>query len=405
MAQVRTEQTDPHPATAYTDAAPPRRAAGSTTPPSFIERLLEPTGVRINGARPWDIQVHDPSVYQRALRDGSLGLGEAYMDGAWDSEQLDETFARVLRHDLDDALNRAAKLSFALHWLKERIVNRQNRARAFTVGERHYDIGNDVYQAMLDPTMSYSCGCWAQADTLEGAQLAKLDLICRKLELAPGQRLLDIGCGWGGLAAYAAEHHGVQVVGITVSREQAALARERCKGLPIDIRLMDYRSVPTAVGGKFERIVSVGMFEHVGVRNYPAYFDVAGQMLADDGLFLLHTIGNSRTVAITDAWTDTYIFPNGKIPSAQEITRPLEGRFVIEDWHNFGPDYDPTLMAWWQRFDAAWPELRPRYDDVFYRMWKYYLHASAGFFRSRQGQLWQIVLAKRSRPGVYRSVR
>jgi cyclopropane-fatty-acyl-phospholipid synthase len=384
---------------------PARHAAPSSASPYFIERLLEPTDVRINGDRPWDIQVRDPVVYRRTLRDGSLGLGEAYMEGAWDSAQLDETFARVLRHDLDEALNHAAKLHFAFHWLKERIANRQSRARAFTVGERHYDIGNDVYQAMLDPTMSYSCGYWADAGTLEAAQLAKLDLICRKLALEPGQRLLDIGCGWGGLAAYAAERHGVEVVGITVSRNQATLAEERCKGLPVDIRLMDYRDLPKSVDGRFERIVSVGMFEHVGVRNYPAYFDVAKQMLTDDGLFLLHTIGNSRTVAVSDAWTDTYVFPNGKIPSAQEIARPLESRFVIEDWHNFGPDYDPTLLAWWQRFDAAWPELRANYDDVFYRMWKYYLHASAGFFRSRQGQLWQIVLAKRSRPGVYRSVR
>jgi cyclopropane-fatty-acyl-phospholipid synthase len=382
-----------------------RQHPPSTAPPAFIERLLEPTDVRINGTRPWDIQVHDPSVYQRTLRDGSLGLGEAYMAGVWDSEQLDETFARLLRHDLDSALNHAAKLHFAFHWLKDRLINRQSRSRAFTVGERHYDIGNDVYQAMLDPTMSYSCGYWRDATTLDEAQLAKLDLSCRKLELQPGQRLLDIGCGWGGLAAYAAAHYGVEVVGITVSRQQAELAAERCRDLPVDIRLMDYRDLPRDIGGRFERIISIGMFEHVGVRNYPAYFDVAARLLAEDGLFLLHTIGNSTTSAVTDAWTDTYIFPNGKIPSAAEITRALEGRFLVEDWHNFGPDYDPTLMAWWQRFDAAWSELRANYDDAFYRMWKYYLHASAGYFRSRQGQLWQIVLAKRSRPGAYRSVR
>ncbi len=404
MAQAQAQDTRSA-AARRAGTAPARRILRADVPRRLIERLLEPTDVRINGTRPWDIQVHDPSMYQRALRDGSLGFGEAYMAGAWDSEQLDETFARVLRHDLDEALNHAAKLHFALRWLQERVRNRQSPARAFTVGERHYDIGNDVYLAMLDPTMSYSCGYWAAADTLEAAQLAKLRLICRKLELTPGQRLLDIGCGWGGLAAYAAEHHGVEVVGITVSRNQASLARERCKDLPVDIRLMDYRDLPKQVGGRFERIVSVGMFEHVGARNYPAYFDVARQLLADEGLFLLHTIGNSRTVAVSDAWVDAYIFPNGKIPSAREIVRTLEGRFVIEDWHNFGLDYDPTLMAWWRRFDAAWPELRAHYDDVFYRMWKYYLHASAGFFRSRQGQLWQLVLAKRTRPRAYRSVR
>jgi cyclopropane-fatty-acyl-phospholipid synthase len=389
-------------------SAPPRPwrvSRRADAPPAIVERLLAPTGVRINGERPWDIRVHDARVYGEALRRGSLGLGEAYMAGAWDSEQLDETVARLLQHDLDDALNHTARFQTLLTWLQERLFNRQSRARAFTVGERHYDIGNDVYQAMLDPTMSYSCAYWRGVDTLEAAQLAKLDLICRKLDLARGQRLLDIGCGWGGLAAYAAERYAVEVVGITVSREQAAFARERCRLLPVDIRLMDYRDLPREIPGGFERIVSVGMFEHVGVRNYSAYFDVAARMLSDDGLFLLHTIGNSRTVSVADAWTDAYIFPNGKIPSARELAGGLDGRFIVEDWHNFGPDYDPTLIAWWQRFDAAWPQLRAAYDDVFYRMWKYYLHTSAGFFRSRQGQLWQLVLAKRSRQGVYRSAR
>lgn len=249
--------------------------------------------------------------------------------------------------------------------------------------------------------MSYSCAYWHNARGLEEAQQKKLDMICRKLELQPGERLLEIGCGWGGLARYAAEHYGVEVVGITVSKEQQKLARERCAGLPVSIEFMDYRNLTET----FDKVVSVGMFEHVGPKNYPAYFDTVHRVLKGNGLFLLHTIGNYTTSPRTDAWLDKYIFPNGKLPSAREMTTVLEDRFLIEDWHNFGADYDRTLMAWWENFDKAWPSLGSKYSNRFYRMWKYYLMSSAGFFRSRQGQLWQLVLSKREREGIYRSVR
>jgi cyclopropane-fatty-acyl-phospholipid synthase len=254
---------------------------------------------------------------------------------------------------------------------------------------------------MLDSSMSYSCAYWARADNLEQAQRDKLDLICRKLELKPGEHLLEIGCGWGGLARHAATHYGVRVTGVTVSREQRKLALERCAGLPVDIQLLDYR----AVQGHYDKAVSVGMFEHVGTKNYPAYFETAHRVLKEDGLFLLHTIGSHTTSNRVDPWIDRYIFPNGKLPSAMELAAHVEGLFLIEDWHNFGPDYDRTLMAWWKEFEAAWPRLSGKYDERFHRMWKYYLHCCAGFFRSRQGQLWQLVLSKRERPGTYRSLR
>ena len=397
--------TNQHGGLAAADAA--RAAYGRTEarPPKILAQLLEPTGVRLNGNRPWDIRVHDRSVYARVLRDGSLGFGESYMAGAWDSDRLDETMERLLSHAMDRVLHGVARLRFAAAWLVAQLVNRQSRDRAFQVGEHHYDIGNDVYRAMLDPTMSYSCGYWRDAETLEQAQQHKLELICRKLELAPGQRLLDIGCGWGGLCHHAARHHGVEAVGITVSREQLRVARERCAGLPVQLELMDYRDLPERFPQGFDRVVSVGMFEHVGPRNYDTYFEVARRMLDDDGLFLLHTIGNSLTYTISDPWIDRYIFPNGKVPSAQQVARAIETRFVFEDWHNFGQDYDRTLMAWWQRFDAAWPTLQSHYDAAFYRMWKYYLMCCAAYFRSRQGQLWQIVLSKPSRRAVYRSIR
>jgi cyclopropane-fatty-acyl-phospholipid synthase len=379
----------------------PPTARRPVPPPRALSELCELAGVRFNGDAPWDIQVHDTDLYRRVLTKHSLGLGEAYMDGLWDSPALDELFHRLLSADIDSRLRGWTRMRLFGAALRQRLLNLQSPGRAFQVGERHYDIGNDVFEAMLDPTMSYSCGYWQNADNLEQAQLSKLGMICRKLELQPGQRVLDIGCGWGGLARYAAERHGVEVVGITVSREQQALAQERCAGLPVRIELMDYRDLR----GQFDKVVSVGMFEHVGPKNYPAYFDTVRRLLKDEGLFLLHTIGRDETDAIPDPWIDKYIFPNGKLPSAEQITAGANGRLLLEDWHNFGQDYDRTLMAWWENFNAAWPTLEPRYGKRFYRMWKYYLLSCAGFFRSRQGQLWQLVFSKRSRSQMYRSVR
>ncbi|MFP5506367.1 MAG: cyclopropane fatty acyl phospholipid synthase [Gammaproteobacteria bacterium] len=372
-----------------------------TAPPAVLQELSAEAGVAFDGDRPWDIRVHDPEVYRRILTQGSLGFGEAYMDGLWDCQAMDEMFTRLLRADVDTRLSGWARVRLLGEIVRHSLFNLQSSRRAFEVGERHYDIGNDVFEAMLDRSMSYSCGYWLYADSLEQAQHDKLDMICRKLELRPGEHLLEIGCGWGGLARHAAKYFGVEVTGITVSQEQQRLARERCEGLPVRIELMDYRDLR----GRYDKIVSVGMFEHVGPKNYPAYFDAASRLLADDGLFLLHTIGIHETSRTCDAWIDRYIFPNGKLPSAAEIATVLDGRFLIEDWHNFGADYDRTLMAWWKNFENAWPRLEPKYGQRFHRMWKYYLLSCAGFFRSRQGQLWQLVLSKRTRPAVYRSMR
>ncbi len=370
------------------------------SPPAVLAELVARADVRFNGDRPWDIQVHDPEVYTRILRRGSLGFGEAYMDGLWDCTALDELFARLLAARVDEALGWRVRMRLFGEIIRHNLFNLQSRRRAFQVGEHHYDIGNDVFEAMLDTSMSYSCAYWAEAEDLESAQRAKLDLICRKLELRPGERLLDIGCGWGGLARHAAEHYGVEVLGITVSREQQRLARERCAGLPVRIELMDYREVQ----GRFDKIVSVGMFEHVGPRNYAVYFDTVLRLLESEGLFLLHTIGMDRTGLHTDPWIDRYIFPNGRLPSARQLVNALEGRMTIEDWHNFGPDYDRTLMSWWVRFEQAWPRLCSRYGQDFRRMWRYYLLSCAGFFRARRGQLWQLVLAHPGRR-PYRSLR
>ncbi|MEJ2591595.1 MAG: cyclopropane fatty acyl phospholipid synthase [Candidatus Thiodiazotropha sp.] len=380
----------------------PASRSGVADPPPLLQTLASAAGIVFNGSRPWDIQVRDTALYRRVMTQGSLGFGEAYMDGLWESARLDETMTRLIRANHDHRLGGLALLRMALTVLQHQLLNLQSRRRAFEVGKRHYDIGNDLYAAMLDSSMSYSCAYWKNADDLETAQRQKLDLICRKLQLRPGERLLDIGCGWGGLAEHAARHYGVEVVGITISEQQSKLAQTRCRGLPVEIRLQDYRQLK----GRFDKLVSVGMFEHVGPKNYATFFQVASRVMDEQGLMLLHTIGTRTTSRSGDPWINRYIFPNGILPSARQITQAVEPGFVIEDWHNFGPDYDRTLMAWWQNFNAAWQSMdKSRYDRRFYRMWKYYLHACAGFFRARDGQLWQLVLSRPQRRGIYRSLR
>ncbi len=362
---------------------------------TLVEDLLRRADIRINGDRPWDMQVHDRSVFGRILRQGSLGLGESYMDGQWDAERVDQFIERILRARLDrDVRPLVARMAE----LRMRWLNLQTRHRAREVAETHYDLGNDLYQAMLDPYMAYSCGYWRNARSLDEAQVAKLELICRKLRLRSGMRVLDIGCGWGSFARYAAERHGVEVVGINISDQQIAWARERCRGLPVEIRKQDYREIDEP----FDAIVSVGMFEHVGHRNYRRYFEVAERCLPDGGLFLLHTIGTSRPEEGMDPWIERYIFPNSELPSLAQITEAVYELLVVEDVHNFGADYDRTLMAWHANFEAAWPAFRDRYGERFHRMWRYYLLSCAGAFRARVTQLWQIVLSKGGVPGGYR---
>ncbi|MDT7042781.1 cyclopropane fatty acyl phospholipid synthase [Candidatus Nitronereus thalassa] len=351
-----------------------------------IERLLSPADIKINGDRPWDLQVHNEKLYARVLAHASLGLGESYMDGWWDCDRLDECVCRILRAELDGKIHPRWDL---FHLWRAKLFNLQKPSRAYEIGRHHYDIGNDLYQCMLDQRMIYSCGYWPHAATLDAAQEAKLDLVCQKLDLQPGMRVLDIGCGWGGAARFAAERYGVEVVGITVSHEQAQYARKLCRDLPVEIRLQDYRKAE----GMFDRIFSLGMIEHVGHKNYSTFMHVVRGHLREDGLLLLHTIGNNRSVTSTDPWIARYIFPNSMIPSAKQLASAFEGVFVLEDWQNFGYDYDNTLMQWYMNFDENWPALKWKYDDRFYRMWTFYLLSCAGVFRARKNQVWQLVLS------------
>ena len=364
------------------------------------KEILSLAGIEINGNNPWDIQVYNKDFYRRALSEAELGIGESYMDGWWDCEKIDELIYRVVKSRLDEKVKRKFSIIFDLFLAK--IFNMQPKRKAFVIGERHYDLGNELFQNMLDRRMNYSCAYWKNATTLDQAQENKLELICKKLYLRSGMKVLDTGCGWGAFGKYAAEKYNVSTVGITVSKEQFKLGKELCNGLPVKIKFQDYRELKE----KFDRIVSVGMIEHVGYKNYRTYFKVAYRCLTNEGLFLLHTIGESKSVKAADAWTEKYIFPGGMLPSIKQLAKATEGLFIIEDLHSFGADYDKTLMAWYENFKTNWNKIKDKYSERFYRMWKYFLLSSAGAFRARnKNQLWQIVLSKNGIDGGYRALR
>ena len=353
--------------------------------------LLARADIEVGGARPHDIVVHDDSMWERVLRDRELGLGETYQEGYWDANQLDEFLAVMQQHDVKSLVRPSPGLVW--HVARSRVLNRQTVGRARRNASAHYDIGNDLYERMLDKRMIYSCGYWREAADLDSAQEAKLDLICRKLGLEQGMTVLDIGCGWGGFAQFAAERYDVRVTGISPAAEQVKVAIERCAGLPVHIEQTDYRRV----SGRFDRIVSIGMMEHVGARNLRGFFRRCDELLAPDGMMLHHTIGSNESTHHIDPWFDAHIFPGGLLPSMAQIARAAEKTWVIEDVHNFGPDYDRTLMAWHGRIATRWPEI-PHYDERFRRTWNYYLQGSAAAFRVRAIQLWQVVFARARRP-------
>ncbi len=362
---------------------------------SQVTEILRSGGIEIGGDRPWDVRVHDERLYQRILAEGSLGAGEAYMDGWWDAERLDQLFFRMLQARLDRRIRTPAVLGPAL---LSRLGNAQNRRRSRRVAEQHYDLSNRLYEAMLGPTMQYTCAYYGPDGsdaTLDEAQRAKLALIARKLHLEPGMRVLELGGGFGELARFLAAEHGCEVVSYNISSQQVEYARGLCEGLPVDVRQQDYREAANE-SRQYDRIVSIGLMEHVGPKNYRAFFELARARLKAGGLALVHTIGGNTSRIDTDRWIAKYIFPGGVIPSASQLTRAKEGLFVLEDWHNFGPDYDRTLIAWHDNFAAAWEELKQSegLDERFRRMWRYYLLSSAGAFRARHLNLWQLVLSQ-----------
>lgn len=374
----------------------------------YICRLLSDAGITVNGNAPWDIRVRNQAVFRRVLLTGSVGLGEAYVDGWWDCEDLGAFFDRLIKWRNSRTTPLVVEWPRILSDLKRRFVNRQSVGRARRVVDAHYDLPTCLFEAMLGPTMAYSCGYWRDATTLDDAQQHKMDLICRKLRISAPDRVLDLGCGFGAFARFAAARYGCSVVGVTNSASHARYARTVCRGLPVEIHECDYRAIGHYTNDmKFDKVVSIAMCEAVGAANYRTYMEIVHQVLAVDGLWLLHTLGD--LACSSDPWMNKHIFPNGELPTRQQLSKAMRGLFSIEDFHCFESDYCQTVTAWEANFVNHWDDLRSSdeglFNERFYRMWTYYLRSCWGSLRAGNMQLWQLVLSNPGFAGGYAPVR
>lgn len=378
------------------------------TPRHIVTDLFARAGVQLDGSRPWDIQVRNPRFYRRALR-GSLGLGDSYMDGDWDVRELDALFVRLIRANLASSL--LARAGRAWLGIRARLGNLQTRVRSLDVARSHYNLDHRLYELFLGPWNQYTCCFFDRTRELEQAEVRKLEMICSKLELTRGDRVLDIGCGWGGFARYASSTRGCHVTGISLSREQVDYARRFTAGLPVDIVEADYRDLPALrPAGSFDKILVCGMIEHVGYRNYRGLMEIVHGLLTRSGLFLLHTIGNGINTRIADPWIVKHIFRNSMLPSMEQLAGALRGLFTVQDWENYGRYYVDTLAAWQRRFEENWERIAlidttPRFDERFRRMFNYYFLSCKAAFDVESIFLWHLVMSRRGeRAGVYARV-
>jgi cyclopropane-fatty-acyl-phospholipid synthase len=348
----------------------------------------------VGGGAESAVVLHDPTLPRRIVLSPDMGVGEGYMDGTLTIEGDDVYgfLSLAIKNIAAQGQPWFRRPLEALRLLKRRLdqFNPVSRARANVA--HHYDLSGELYDLFLDEDRNYSCAYFARPDmTLEEAQAAKKHHIARKLLIEPGMRVLDIGCGWGGMGLTLARDFGARVTGVTLSREQHEMANARAEkeGLADKVRfeLMDYRDVK----GRFDRIVSIGMFEHVGVPHYDAYFSTVKRLLADDGIALIHTIGRSEPPGTTSPWILKYIFPGGYCPAMSEAVAAVERQgFVTTDVEVWRLHYAETLREWSRRFEASIDRARALYDERFCRMWRYYLIASELTFRLNDQVVFQF---------------
>ncbi|XP_021964854.2 cyclopropane-fatty-acyl-phospholipid synthase [Folsomia candida] len=377
----------------------------------IVIKKLDQVGITINKGGPCDIKnrnfmTSQDTVYIRAINEGILGFGESYMDGDWDAEDIPAVFYKIFANDAPILRMFMNPWNRFLYYMQFSFFNLQTKQRVYDVAKIHYDLGNEFFENMLDSTMNYTCGYFKDTDNLEKAQLAKMDFVAAKLGIKQGMTVLDIGCGFGGMARHLAINYGATVTAVTISKEQATFAQQACRGLPVTVKVMDYRDV----SGTYDRVVSLGDLEHIGPANYGTFFKTVSRCLKEDGLCLIHCMGNYHDVMPhQEPFSAKYVFPGACLPYYTEVMGSLQNLFLIEDWHNFGNDYNLTSVAWRDNFIRNWPKLQQldkiKYDDRFYRMWTFYLGVAIALYKARKIQLWQIVLSKHGVVGGYRSVR
>ncbi|TMW56093.1 hypothetical protein Poli38472_008741 [Pythium oligandrum] len=352
-----------------------------------------------------DIIVHDEEIFLDWVNRGMLAIGESYMAKKWEAvTPLDEVLRRLLAQPTEKRRKLLKSWNAKLVGLSAHIFNYQSPSRAGIVGSYHYDLGNDFFKLWLDPHMQYSCAYFKDIEDtdLDGAQRLKMHMIAQKLKLEPGMRVLEIGCGWGGLACYLAKNYNVHVTGITISNEQLKEARKWAEREGVShltsFEYQDYRGMH----GQFDRVLSIAMLEAVGYKNMDMYYSVIERCLKPGGVAVVHSVtsNTSRKIPI-QLWILKYIFPNGFLPSLQQMMKFTERKLIVEDVHNLGPDYDKTCFVWNQRFQEQWklgkienPMKTQSNPEVFKRMWEFYLLYCCAGFRQRTLQLTQTVYSK-----------
>ena len=354
----------------------------------LLEPMLARAGVSIGGKESCDIQVADQRFYRVVLTQGSLGLGEAYLRGWWTCNDLEELSYRLIQSGLYKA-----SLLLPLPLVADLVhatFNQQSKEKSLRVAVQHYSLGNDIFLSFLGSYHNYSCGYYLETDDLDEAQRLKLEKGCRLLDLRPGDRVLDVGGGWGEFARYAATHHGCQVTSINIADEQIKFAKEYCKDASVEVRRCDYRDIT----GRFDKIMVMAMLTHVGYKNYRQFMEIMARCLEPGGMMLIESVGGHKSMKNCEPWINRYIFPGGVLPSLRQIDAAIAGLFSRKVLDEFGSSYVHTLRAWNRNFLQAWPAHQCRYDERVRLMFEYFFQTVAGAFRAGYLLHWHILLQK-----------